>query len=36
LRLDTAELLAEDDTGSGQTLGLGGTEAVAELVPLLN
>jgi DNA gyrase subunit A len=36
LRLDTAELLAEDDTGSGQTLGLGGTESVAELVPLLN
>jgi DNA gyrase subunit A len=36
LRLDTAELLAEDDTGSGQPLGLGGNDAVAELVPLLN
>jgi len=35
LRLDTAELQAEDDTGSGQALGLGGHEAVAELVPLL-
>jgi DNA gyrase subunit A len=36
LRLDTAELLAEDDTGSGQPLGLGGDDAVAELVPLLS
>ena len=36
LRLDTAELVAEDDTGSGQTLGLGGNEVVAELVPLLS
>ena len=36
LRLDTAELEAEDDTGSGQPLGLGGNEAVAELVPLLS
>jgi len=36
LRLDTAELQAEDDTGSGQPLGLGGNEAVAELVPLLS
>jgi DNA gyrase subunit A len=35
LRLDIAELQAEDDTGSGQPLGLGGHEAVAELVPLL-
>jgi len=36
LRIDTAELLAEDDTGSGQTLGLGGSEVLAEIVPLLN
>ena len=36
LRLDTAKLQAEDDTGSGQPLGLGGNEAVAELVPLLS
>jgi DNA gyrase subunit A len=35
LRLDTAELQAEDDTGSGQDLGIGGHEALAELVPLL-
>ena len=35
LRLDTSELQAEDDTGSGQDLGLSGHEALAELVPLL-
>jgi DNA gyrase subunit A len=35
LRLDTAELQAEDDSGSGQVLGIGSNEAVAELVPLL-
>jgi len=35
LRLDAAELEPEDDTGSGQPLGLGTNEAVAELVPLL-
>jgi DNA gyrase subunit A len=35
MRLDTAELQAEDDTGSGQELGIGGNEAVVELVPLL-
>lgn len=36
LRLDTAVLQAEDDTDRGQTLGLGGNEGVAELVPLLS
>ena len=36
LRLDTAELQAEDDTGNGQPLGLGAYKAVAELVPLLS
>jgi len=35
LRLDTSELQAEDDTGSGQDLGIGGHEALTELVPLL-
>ena len=35
LRLDTAELQAEDDTGSGQELGIGGNEAVGELVLLM-
>jgi len=35
LRLDTAELQAEDDTGSGLAMGITGGEAVAELVPLL-
>ena len=35
LRLDTAELQAEDDTGSGLELGISGGEMVAELVPLL-
>jgi len=35
LRLDTAEMLAEDDTGSGQPLGIGDKERLAELVPLL-
>jgi DNA gyrase subunit A len=35
LRLDTAELQAEDDTGSGQELGIGANESMAELVPLL-
>ncbi|MFM2173197.1 MAG: hypothetical protein RLZZ54_1124 [Cyanobacteriota bacterium] len=35
LRLDTAELQAEDDTGSGLDLGIAGGEAIAELVPLL-
>jgi DNA gyrase subunit A len=36
LRLDIAELQAEDDTGSGQPLGLGSHDSVAELVPLLS
>ena len=36
LRLNTAELQAEDDTGSGQHLGLGSNETMTELVPLLN
>jgi DNA gyrase subunit A len=36
LRLDTAELQAEDDSGSGQPLGLGSDDSVAELVPLLS
>ena len=36
LRLDTAELQAEDDTGRGQPLGLSGNEGVAELVLLLS
>ncbi len=36
LRLDTAELQAEDDTGSGQEQGTGGNEAVTELMPLLS
>jgi DNA gyrase subunit A len=35
LRLDTAELQAEDDTGSGQELGISRDEMVTELVPLL-
>ncbi len=35
LRLDTAELQAEDDTGAGQPLGIASNEAVAELVPLV-
>jgi len=36
LRLDAAELEAEDDTKRGQPLGLSGNEAVTELVPLLS
>ncbi|CAK6697200.1 DNA topoisomerase (ATP-hydrolyzing) [Synechococcus sp. CBW1107] len=36
LRLNTAELQAKDDTGSGQHLGLGSNETMTELVPLLN
>jgi hypothetical protein len=36
LCLDTAELFAEDDTGSGKPLVLGWDEAVAELVQLLS
>ena len=36
LRLDTAELISEDDTGSSQPLGLGGNEVMAELVPVLS
>ena len=36
LRLDAAELEVEDATGCGQPLGLGGNEAVSELVPLLS
>ena len=36
LRLDTAELQAEDVSGSGQPLGLGANEAVVELVQLLS
>ena len=36
LRLNTAELQAEDDTGSGQHLGLSSNETMTELVPLLN
>jgi DNA gyrase subunit A len=35
LRLDTAELQAQDDTGAGQPLGIASNEAVAELVPLV-
>jgi DNA gyrase subunit A len=35
LRLYTAELQAEDNTGSGQELSIGTYEAVVELVPLL-
>jgi DNA gyrase subunit A len=35
LRLNTAELQAEDDTGSGQEIGISGGQMVAELVPLL-
>jgi len=35
LRLNTAELQAGDDTGSGQPLGIGGNEAVVGLVPLV-
>jgi DNA gyrase subunit A len=36
MRLNTAELKTEDDTGSGQELGISGDEAVKELVPLLS
>jgi len=36
LRLDTAELLAEDDTGLGRSCGVSETESVVELVPLLS
>jgi hypothetical protein len=35
LRLDTAELQAEDDTGADQSVGNAGNEALAELVPLM-
>jgi DNA gyrase subunit A len=35
LRLDTAELQAEDDTGAGVDVGIASGEAIAELVPLL-
>ncbi|MEY4297712.1 MAG: hypothetical protein RLZZ423_891 [Cyanobacteriota bacterium] len=35
LRLDTAELQAEDESGSGQVLKLGSNERLSELVPLL-
>ena len=35
LRLDSSELTAEDDSGAGQLLGLGSTEQLSELVPLL-
>jgi DNA gyrase subunit A len=35
LRLDTAELQAEDDNGSGLAMAIAGSDAMAELVPLL-
>jgi len=35
LRLDTAELKAEDDTGAGQPVGIPGNEVLAELVLLM-
>lgn len=35
LRLDAAELQAEDETGSGVDIGIASGEAIAELVPLL-
>jgi hypothetical protein len=36
LRLDTADLQAEDDTGSGQEQGIGENGAVTELMPPLS
>jgi DNA gyrase subunit A len=36
LRLDTGELQAEDDNGSGLAMGIADSEAMAELVPLLS
>jgi DNA gyrase subunit A len=36
LRLDAAELQAEDDTGSGQELGISANESLTELIPLLS
>lgn len=36
LRLDTAELLAEDENGLGKCIGIGSNKGVCELVPLLS